>query len=313
MSSTDSIPPAGRPRRLAPAAPLPRDMARALTIPRHRDGLPARATGWRDVTVRVAVPALARRAADDVRHLLHEPELHYASGLRLGTLALLPRPGALTRVVLSWEWSVEAASFAVHSLDGNAYAAPEAAALESWLRVAARRLDALDDVLDRAAAHVVADVAAGLDVSTPSLARTAPGGDGDGTVPHGRDDRVHDAELDLVVVEARLGTSVEPPRPGAAHARVEVVVPDGADPGWEAFVDASTRETLGFRRTLDEDGTPVAFSYLVADHVDDVDVADLVHWHDQHILGQLLAEDVRQACVHLLSGLESPASVGYAL
>ena len=73
---------------------LPRDMARALTIPRHRDGVPARATGWRDVTVRVAVPALARRAADDVRHLLHEPELHYASGLRLGTLALLPRPGA---------------------------------------------------------------------------------------------------------------------------------------------------------------------------------------------------------------------------
>jgi len=309
MSSTDSIPPAGRPRRVAPAAPLPRDMARALTIPRHRDGVPARATGWRDVTVRVAVPALARRAADDVRHLLHEPELHYASGLRLGTLALLPRPGALTRVVLSWEWSVEAASFAVHSLDGSAYEAPEAAALESWLRVAARRLDALDDVLDRAAAHVVADVAAGLDVSTPSLARPAP----DGTGSRGDDDRARDADLDLVVVEAHLGTSVEPPRPAAAHARVEVVVPDGADPGWEAFVDASTRETLGFRRTLDEDGTPVAFSYLVADHVDDVDVADLVHWHDQHILGQLLAEDVRQACVHLLSGLESPASVGYAL
>jgi hypothetical protein len=94
---------------------------------------------------------------------------------------------------------------------------------------------------------------------------------------------------------------------------VDVTLPDASDPGWEVFVDAATRQTLGYRRTLDDDGSAYAFSYLVADDVDDVTPDDLVDWHDQHIQRQLLVEDARQAYVHLLAGLEPPVSVQYTI
>lgn len=264
-------------------------MSRAVTVRRDDDLAPSLASPWREVTVSFVVPTASARAADAVRPLLPEPELHWAPGLRRGTLAVLPHPAALTRVLLSWEWSIAAADFAVHSLDADPYTEGEQAALEDWLRDTATRLHLLDGAVATAVSRVDADVTDGLDDSAP------PAGTPDG-----------------LVVRATLGTRVAAPDPGAAHPRVDVRLPDGADPGWEVFVDVATSERLGFRRTLDDDGEPYAFSYLVADHVDDVSPDDLRRWHDQHIHRQLLADDTRQAYVHLLAGLEAPVSVTYS-
>ena len=273
----------------APTPPLPDDMSGAITVRRDEDVAPSLASPWREVRIGFVVPESSTSAAHDVRHLLPEPELHWAPGLRRGTLAVLPQPAALTRVLLDWEWSVAAADFTVHSFDDEPFSGDERAALEAWLRGAATRLQLLDGAVDAAVDRAVTDVASGVDESAP------PAGVVDGPLAW-----------------AVLGTRVSVPDAGSAHSRVDVALPDGADPGWEVFVDAATGERLGFRRTLDEAGEAYAFSYLVADHVDDVSPDDLRHWHDQHIHRQLLADDVRQAYVHLLAGLDAPVSVTYS-
>jgi len=283
------------PRRPAPA-PAP---ATVLTVRRDHDAAPGRATPWRDVVAEFRVPRSARSSADPVRALFDEPELHYTPGLRRGVLALLPRTSAMTRVVLSWEWSVEAADFAVHSLEPDPFGAAELPALEHWLRDTARRLAEADDALDAAAARVVDDVVAGHDRSAPPRL--------DGDEADAREADGTGSETGSAV----LGTRVAGPDPSSAHGRVDVRLPDPTDPGHEVLVEVATGRVLGHRRTLAEGGDPWAFRYVVADGVRDVTTGDLVHWHDQHIQRQMLADDARQALVHLLAGLDAPASVGY--
>jgi hypothetical protein len=276
--------------------PTPHDPRRGvpspvLTVRREHDAAPGPATPWRDVVAQFSVPRSARPAADPVRDLLDEPELHWTPGLRRGVLALLPRPTALLRVVLTWEWSVEAADFAVHSLEPAPFTSDEVAALENWLRDAARRIVREQDAVEAAATRVVDDVVAGHDLSAPPR-------------PAGLVD-------DTIVASAVLGTRVAGPDPASPFGRVDVRLPDPGDPGHEVLVDVATGTLLGHRTTLAEQGDPWAFRYVVADGVDEVTTADLVHWHDQHIQRQMLADDARQALVHLLAGIDAPASVGY--
>ncbi|NRD25185.1 hypothetical protein [Frigoribacterium sp. VKM Ac-2836] len=310
----------------APAS-LPPEMPRSLTILRDEDAPPVRAAPWREVRVAFLVPTTSTGAAARVRHLLDEPELHFTPGLRRGTLALMPRRSALLRIVLDWEWSVEAASFAVHSFDPEPFTAAERDALESWLRATARRLQLFEGAIGRAVTRVDHDVVRGIDTSSPessladaaSVARAShpptpaadPNSPGTGdTLAAGL---ATAGPAATTTSSATLGTRLASPAVGAAHPVVDVTLPDPSDPGWEVFVDATSHQTLGYRRTLDEGGSAYAFSYLVADDVDDVTPEDLVDWHDQHIQRQLLVEDARQAYVHLLAGLEPPVSVQYTV
>jgi len=287
-------------REAAGAGPLlPPEMPRSLTVLRGDDAPPRRVAPWREVTGSFVVPETVAHAADPVRHLLDEPELHFSPGLRRGTLALLPRRTALMRVVLEWEWSIDAATFSVHSFEPEPYTADERDALEAWLRATARRLQLFERALERAVARIDHDVVRGGDASSPESMRIT---DAPPVVAPG-----------TVLRTATLGTRLALPPTHAAHRVVDVTLPDATDPGWEVFVDATTGDTLGYRRTLDEAGEARAFTYLVADHVDDVEPADLVDWHDQHIQRQLLVEDARQAYVHLLAGLEPPVSVQYTI
>ncbi|WP_423919259.1 hypothetical protein ACPEEZ_11970 [Frigoribacterium sp. 2-23] len=268
-------------------------LARSLTVARHQDVAPIRVTPWRDARVSFAVPLAARGAAADVLDLLDDPELHFSAGLRRGHLALLPSPLALTRVVLSWEWSVDAADFVVHSFEATPFDTAQRSRLERWMRASAVRLVAAQHDIDTAASDTAGRVARGDGVE--SAAQVAIGGaahDDDGPVE--------------VVIGTALASTVDP-----ATRLVDVRLPDPTDPGWEVFVDARNGDTLGYRQTLQRDGEPYAFSYFVADHVDEVTPGDLVHWHDQHIQRQMLDEDIRQVMVHLMSGLEAPASVRY--
>ena len=283
--------------------------ATVLTVQREHDVVPDRATPWRDVVAEFDVPADARASADLVRPLLDDPELHWTPGLRRGVLALLPRSTAMVRVVLSWEWSVEAADFSVHSLEPEPFSSDDLVVLERWLRDAARRLASEGDAVEAAVARVVDDVVSGLDRSAPPRATPPPADDAD---HHGRG---HADRSGTAV----LGTRVAGPDTESGHGRVDVRLPDPGDPGHEILVDVSTGRLLGHRTTLADEGGPWAFRYVVADAVGagpaegraDVVPADLVHWHDQHIQRQMLADDARQALVHLLAGLDAPASVGY--
>ncbi|WP_209560187.1 hypothetical protein [Frigoribacterium sp. PvP032] len=285
----------------APLSPAPwpdrGDQASVLTVRREHDVAPDRATPWRDVVAEFVVLSSARTSADLVRPLLDAPELHWTPGLRRGVLALLPRSTAMVRVVLSWEWSVEAADFSVHSLEPDPFSSDELVVLEHWLRDAARRLAAEDDAVGAAVTRVVDDVVSGLDRSAPPRR----------------------AGADETLVSAVLGTRVAGPDPTSAHRRVDVRLPDPGDPGHEVLVDAETGRLLGHRTTLAEHGEPWAFRYVVVDDTaadtdggrSGVTTDDLVHWHDQHIQRQMLADDARQALVHLVAGLDAPASVGY--
>lgn len=279
--------------------PVPPEMPRSLTVLRDDDAAPRPVAPWRDVQVSFVVPEAAAADAEGVTPLLDEPELHFSPGLRRGSLAVMPRRTALTRAVLDWEWSVDAADFAVHSLEPDPFDAHERRELETWLRASARRLDLYEGVVDRAVARIDHDVVRGQDASSPE---SSPHADAPPVVAPG-----------TTLMRATLGTRLAVPAPDATHRVVDVRLPDASDPGWELFVDAATDETLGFRRTLDDDGIAYAFSYLVADHVDGVAPADLLAWHDQHIQRQLLVEDARQAYVHLLAGIEPPVSVQYTI
>jgi len=291
--------------------PTSGDLARSLTVLRGDDAVPGRTTPWRDVDAVFLVPPAVRSAADAVRHLLDEPELHFAPGLRRGTLAVLPRVDALTRVALAWEWSVEAADFSVHSLGPSDLTDDDRAALEAWLRVTARLLTLFSGWVDAAVDRLLDDVVEGRDVSVPPVP-TTPAADTTGPAPLAGGTAPVTAGPAPVRVRARLGTRVDVPDASGPHPRVDVELHDPADPGWEAFVDAATRAPLGYRRTIEHEGLARAFTYFVADDVDDVTPGDLVHWHDQHIQRQMLADDARQAYVHLLAGLEPPRSVRYA-
>ena len=295
----------------AAAAPGPRpgdDPATVLTVRREHDVVPDRATPWRDVVVAFDVPSGARASADRVRPLLDAPELHWTPGLRRGVLALLPRSTEMIRVVLSWEWSVEAADFSVHSLEPDPFTPDELAELERWLREAARRLTAEGDAVEAAMTRVIDDVVTGLDRSTPVRSSAAAADSNSNSNSNSNDDTIGTAVL---------GTRVARPDEASPHGRVDVRLPDTGDPGHEILVDVATGRLLGHRTTLADDGDPWAFRYVVADDaipVDDtvgVTTGDLVRWHDQHIQRQMLAEDARQALVHLVSGLDAPASVGY--
>jgi hypothetical protein len=258
-------------------------------VPRHRDALPGRPAAWRVVRAWFAAPPRDLPEAAAVRSLLPDPELHWTPGLRRGTLAVLPGAGALTRVLLSWEWSVDAADFSVHSLEPTGWSEADHVALEAWLRAAAVTLQQHEAQVEAAVRRVVDDVTAGRGESRPA----------DGTGGAGRS------------VEARLGTGVAGPDEGAAHPSVDVVLPAPDDPGREVFVDTATGTPLGERLTVVADGEAVAFRYVVAAGHDDVSPDDLVRWHDQHLHRQLLADDARQAAVHVVAGLEPPASIAY--
>jgi len=287
------------------------DPATVLTLRREHDVVPDRATPWRDVVAEFDVPADARASADLVRPLLDDPELHWTPGLRRGVLALLPRSTAMVRVVLSWEWSVEAADFSVHSLEPEPFSSDDLVVLEGWLRDAARRLASEGDAVEAAVARVVDDVVSGLDRSAPPRSTSTSADDDVVSDPDGAPAHTTGTAV--------LGTRVAGPDAESGHGRVDVRLPDPGDPGHEVLVDVSTGRLLGHRTTLADEGDPWAFRYVVVAEVEagpaegpaEVVPADLVHWHDQHIQRQMLADDARQALVHLLAGLDAPASVGY--
>lgn len=312
---------------MSSSAPPPHDADRVLTVPREDDARPGRPTPWREVRAGFLVPTSARDTADAVRPLLDDPELHFTPGLRRGQLVLLPRAQAFVRVALTWEWSVEAASLAVQSW-GDELAAADVAVLEGWLRASARTLVTLDRALEDAVARVVDDAADGLSESLPprpglDLLPVAPSDAGPAagrgpaapSVPVAPSAPAPDAgpaPARLGLVESTLVTRLARPAPGSAHPRVDVVVPDASVPGVETFVDARDGRVLGDRLTSEHEGLATAFTYRVADGAGDVTTTHLRHWHDQHLHARLLAEDARQAYVHLLAGLDAPLSVRYA-
>lgn len=248
------------------------------------------ASRWRDLTVAIELPPAAFGAAVDVDDLLSDPDLHFATGAPTSRLVLMPRLGTFSRLVLEWETLPEIGIFSATSWPADTFTTAEIARLETWMRDVASVCHAHRDRVRATAERAVRDASSGLDRSEP---RAVGVGDAMGHV-----------------VSAHVGTRAAGPTPGARYPIVDVTGPVGAplDPSVRElrFVDRASGTELG-RRVSAHDDAESAFEPLS----DGVTRDDLADWYDEHIVREVLFDDVWQVCVHLLAGLEAPADVVY--
>lgn len=247
---------------------------------------------WRGFSAGLVLPDRAFGAAIDVDGLLIDPDLHFAATPTMSRLMLMPRAGTFSRLLLEWETLPEIGEFTAAVFPAGApspFDAREIARLETWMRDVASMLHANRDRIRESAERCVRDASAGLDRSLP------------GALP----DRAH-------VVSAVVGTRVDGPSVGSLFGVVDVL-PETESPERDTvvFVERSTGRRLGHRVT-DRRGDQVIDVRLVVDGSDPRPGRDeLATWFDQHIEREVLFDDVWQVYVHLLAGLEAPASVGY--
>lgn len=279
---------------------------------------------WRDLSIAFELPEAAFGAAIDVDDLLVEPDLHFAVGSPTSRLVLMPRLGTFSRLVLEWETLPEIGVFSATSWPADSFTEAEVARLETWMRDVASILHSHRDLVRTTAERAVRDASSGLDRSDPD---TVVDGETVTTADDAvaRSDRTHVASAHVAaahVVSAHVGTRAAGPAAGALYPIVDVTGPVSApsdsapsdsapsDPAPSMrelrFVDRASGTVLGRRRAERADA-PTAFEPLA----DDVSTDDLTGWYDEHIVREVLFDDVWQVCVHLLAGLEAPASVVY--
>lgn len=240
---------------------------------------------WREITIGLILPDSAFGAAVDVDDLLDDPELHFAATASSSRLMLMPQAGAFSRLLLEWETLPEIGVFTSSALTLAPVMPDQLARLETWMRDVAVVCHGLRDRIREAAERAVRDAALGHDTSLP--ANVAP--------------RSH-------LVSAQVGTSVAGPGEASPFGVVDVeAVPGSIDE--MRFVRRETGETLG-RRITRRDGDEIVDVALLP-VADGVDVAELVTWYDQHIAREVLFDDVWQVYVHLIAGLDAPASIRY--
>lgn len=253
------------------------------------------ATSWRELTVGFVLPDEAFGAAVDVEGLLFDPELHYTAQPTTSRLMLMPRAGTFTRLLLEWENLPEIGVFTSGSLGADAPPPDDVSRLETWMRDVAVVCHTHRDRIREASERAVRDATLGLDDSLPA---------------HGalHADVAHTHVVAAHVVSAHVGTSVRGPSPSARVGVVDVV----AEPGRAdevRFVERETGRVLG-RRITRRSGDDIVDTALV-DDAPGVTRADLAGWYDQHIAREVLFDDVWQVYVHLIAGLDAPASVRY--
>jgi len=248
-------------------------------------------TAWRGLTVGLAIPDVAFGAAVDVDDLLVEPELHFTAAPSSSRLLLMPRAGSFTRLLLEWENLPEIGVFTAGTFGASPLAPGDVDRLETWMRDVAVLCHAARGTIREAAERAVRDAALGLDTSLPEA--------GDGRLDGAGGGSAH-------VVSARVGTSVAGPL--ARYGVVDVIPSDEShDEMW--FVARATGARLGRRQTVRVGGE--VLDVVVEPLAPDVRRSTLTGWFDQHIAREVLFDDVWQANVHLLAGLDAPASIRY--
>ena len=259
---------------------------------------------WHDLEVGLVLPDRAFGAAVDVEGLLDEPDVHYSATLGSSRLLVMPRAGTFSRLSLEWQTLPEVGVFAAHSFPPEEYDPGELARLETWMRDVASTCQALRGRIRESAERVVRDAAEGLERSLPD---EAP-------------DWAH-------VVTTHLGSLVVgppalPPQLDDERTPVGVVDVDGPSDStagasrlepaavdeW-VFRERAGGAVLGRRRVQRLGGEAGVLSYEVLDAR--VASSDLERWFDQHIVREVLFDDVWQVYVHLLAGLEAPLNVAY--
>ncbi|GAA4677966.1 hypothetical protein [Frondihabitans cladoniiphilus] len=250
---------------------------------------------WHELTVGLVLPDRVFGAAVDIDGLLSDPELHFAATLTTSRLLLMPRAGSFARLSLEWETLPEIGVFTAAMPPGDdSLTADDRGRLETWMRDVASSCHALRDRIRESAERAVRDASEGQDTSLP-----------ESLPPHAH------------VVSAHVGTRVVGPSEGSPVGAVDVAGAGSgaAHPPLDAvtdesvFVERATGRVLGRRRTTRVEGEVVAVDYRAEDAR--VGRADLVRWYDQHIDREVLFDDVWQVYVHLLAGLEAPATVAY--
>ncbi|RKR72996.1 hypothetical protein C8E83_0078 [Frondihabitans australicus] len=250
---------------------------------------------FRGLTVGLVLPDRAFGAAVDIDGLLVEPDLHFQATARSSRLLLMPRLGAFSRLLLEWENLPEIGTFTARTFPpGAGAAAPfdddELHRLETWMRDVAVLLHQHRDRIRASAERAVRDASAGLDTSLPD------------EVP----EHSH-------VVSAVIGTRVAGPSASTPFGVVDVseprILPSRPSTDEMLVTERSTGRLLG-RRITERAGDEIV-SVDLHPELPAVDEALLSSAYEQHIVREVLFDDVWQTFVHLLAGLEAPASVTY--
>jgi hypothetical protein len=246
---------------------------------------------WRELTVGLLLPEAAFGAAVGIDTLLTDPELHYTAAPASSRLLLLPRAGTFSRLLLVWENLPEIGVFTAAAMTIAPMLPEQIARLETWMRDVAVVLHANRDRIREASERVVRDATLGLASSLPST--DAP--------------RSH-------VVAAAIGTNVAGPSPdtpfGIVDIRAENPEPDSSTSEADQvvrFVQRATDLELGRRITRRSDSEIHAVALVPA--LAGVTPSQLADWYDQHIAREVLFDDVWQVYVHLVAGLDAPASI----
>jgi len=228
------------------------------------------------------LPEEAFGASLDVDALLEEPRLTYQPDV-ISTLTLVPVRSA--DVTLTFTWGGEARRLSMEAHGAVPLAVADMATLERWMSATASRCHAYRLLVRDAADRVMWDAADGGDTSLPDS----------------------DERIAGQMVLTPLTTRVTGPDASWPCGVVEL---DDEPPGpikRMRFVDSLTQRSLGTISLLaSAESNELLETYEVDEGVADVTADDLVFWHQQVGLRELLYEDARAAYVYLLAGLEPP-------
>jgi hypothetical protein len=250
---------------------------------------------WRGLTVGIALPDRAFGAAIDIDGLLAEPDLHFQATQGSSRLMLMPRLGAFTRLLLEWETLPEIGRFTATTYPQGSGAAGtfderELARLETWMRDVAVVLHENRDLIRASAERAVRDASAGAETSLP-----------DHLPP-----RTH-------VVSAIVGTRVTGPAADSELGVIDVgaprILPHRPGSDEMVFTERATGRVVG-RRITERSGDDIV-SVELRPEVPGTTEATLAAAYEQHIVREVLFDDLWQTFVHLVAGLEAPASVAY--
>lgn len=250
---------------------------------------------WRGLTVGIALPDRAFGAAIDIDGLLVEPDLHFQATPGSSRLMLMPRLGAFTRLLLEWETLPEIGRFTATTYPqgagaAGAFDARQLARLETWMRDVAVVLHENRDLVRASAERAVRDASTGAETSLPDA------------VPP----RSH-------VVSAVVGTRVTGPSADSAIGVIDVgapvILPHRPESDEMVFTERATGRIVG-RRITERSGDDIVSVELRPEGPGTTE-AVLAAAYEQHIVREVLFDDLWQTFVHLIAGLEAPASVAY--
>lgn len=255
---------------------------RTRTIVAGSDPGPLRPAPLRQVSVGFWLPEQAFGASLEVDSLLDEPRMTYEPG-DVNVLTLAPVRSA--DVTLRYTWGREGRKFAMEAHGTVPFAVTDMATIERWMSATASRCHAYRLLVRDAADRVMWAAAEGEAETLPE----------------------DDERIAGQMVLTRIATAVTGPDETWPCGMVELDEEVSTSPKRFRFVDSFTQRRLGTLSLVAyPDSNELLETYEVDEKAVGVTPEDLIFWHRQVGMRELLFDDARVAYTYLLSGLEPP-------